>query len=236
LAFLALLVLGHGLGEVADIDRLTERDCLDYRVTDWVVHHRGQWPTLTQVAHQLTRLGNPWVATAGVVSIAALLYLFYRRGVPTIRRGEALFWLVIAGGGRVMDQLLKLWFQRERPPVPHRLVLETSFSFPSGHSVFAAVFFTLSAILFARSIPARFRQYRPILIASCLLVALGIAASRVWLGVHYLSDVVGGFVLGLAWAWAACGIRFGWAHLVQRRAAARLRRLAETNPGGLDLT
>src|SRR4051794_5105570 len=77
LAFLALLVLGHGLGEVADIERLTDSGTLDYRVHSWVVRHRDDYPRLTRFARAVTRLGNPWIATSAVFAIALTLHMLY---------------------------------------------------------------------------------------------------------------------------------------------------------------
>jgi len=165
---------------------------------------------------------NTPVATAITFAIALLLYGLGRRRVGLLRRREAIFWLSVAFGGRGIEVLLKDYFQRDRPPLLYRLVTETSFSFPSGHSVFAAILFTMLAILITRALPRLSRAWRIAVGLLCLLMALLVGASRVWLSVHYVTDVGGGLVLGLAWVEIAYLIRFGWGHWNHRRRAARL--------------
>lgn len=228
IVFVALLGAGVVIGEVADIDRQIAPDSLDQDIMDWVLRHRGESPSVTRLFSAVTRLGNPNVATSAIVVIAVLMFVLHRRGVYRIRRGEAWFWIMLAGGGRLLSILLKLWFRRERPPPALRLVTEDTFSFPSGHSIFAAVCFVLTAVLLTRSLPAVLARFRVPLIAACLTISLLVAASRIWLGVHYLSDVLGGFALGLTWASACCAIRFGWDRWHRRRRG----RLAGEASGG----
>jgi undecaprenyl-diphosphatase len=120
----------------------------------------------------------------------------------------------------MLNLALKLWFRRERPPELHRLIEEGGFSFPSGHSAFAGVFFGMLALLIARGTPERPAWFRVVGVLACLVLAVLVAASRVWVGVHYPSDVIGGLLVGAGWAVAAWLVRTGWAHWRFRRAAA----------------
>lgn len=210
IAFAVVIVLGHLAGGWVDMDGDIDPASIDRHVQEWVARNRSAWPILTRLALMITQLGNPEVATTTVVVIAAAFLLLRTFGIGKIRKGEAFFWLVVAGGGRLLSMGLKLWFRRDRPPLAGRLVPESTFSFPSGHGMFAGVFFLLIAMVVVRESSGLPRRFRPVLIGLGLVIALSVAASRVWLGVHYVSDVVAGFLLGAFWAGAALLIRYGW--------------------------
>jgi undecaprenyl-diphosphatase len=219
LALAVLAALGWAFGEAAEAARSKEPDGLDRHVLAWVVRHRDEWPGLTRFFRAVTWLGNTQVATASTILIAVALLALGRRRVGNLRKREAFFWLGVAIGGRTLDLLMKAYFQRARPPSIYRLVTETSFSFPSGHSVFAAILFTMLAILTTRALPTLSETWRVVVALLCILMALLVGASRVWLTVHYLSDVAGGLVLGLAWVEIAYLLRFGWRHWREWRTA-----------------
>jgi undecaprenyl-diphosphatase len=102
------------------------------------------------------------------------------------------------GGGLLLSSLLKGWFNRPRPEiVPHLSYVYTS-SFPSGHSMLAAVvYLTLGSLLAASVTRRRIKAY--ILFVAILLTTL-VGVSRVYLGVHYPTDVLAGWMAGLAWS------------------------------------
>jgi len=101
-------------------------------------------------------------------------------------------------GGEIILELLKLAIARPRPVGILPLVKAYGYSFPSGHSLVAAATYTTAAILICRELR---RPLHRILVAAAagLTIAL-VAASRVYLGVHYASDAIGGILLGIAWA------------------------------------
>jgi undecaprenyl-diphosphatase len=109
-------------------------------------------------------------------------------------------WLVLAAsaGGLIISSLLKHEFERRRPSVvPHLATVYTS-SFPSGHSMMAsAVYLTLGALL-TRIVPER--SAKVYFIAVAILVAILVGLSRVYLGVHYPTDVLAGWTAGSVWA------------------------------------
>lgn len=218
-AFAGVMLMGLFLGLWVDMDGGAEAKTLDHRVNAWVVANRGFWPTVTTIARAATRLGNPAVATPAVFAIAATFFLLHRLGIGRVRRDEAPFWLLVAGAGTLVSNALKPWFQRDRPPLESRLVREMNYSFPSGHGIFSGVFFVLVAMLIIREPHHLPRWLRIALLAVTLLVSLSVAASRVWLGVHYLTDVTAGYLLGLSWGGAAVMIRLGWSFWPGRRAA-----------------
>jgi undecaprenyl-diphosphatase len=127
----------------------------------------------------------------------------------------ALFVAAATGGGIILSTLLKLGFDRPRPDlVPHGSHVYTA-SFPSGHSTMAAiVYLTLGAML-SRILPTtRLRSY---VMAVCILVTLAVGVSRVYLGVHWPTDVLAGWLVGAAWAllWGMILVRMQLAMAVE---------------------
>jgi undecaprenyl-diphosphatase len=214
LAFCALVALGLAFGEMAKAARLGVADGLDLHAVTWANHHHHDWPGLEHLFQWVTWLGDTAVATTATVLVALVLVVLGRLRIARFRMREAVFWLAVAISGRLLCIVLKLWFQRARPPVDwHREVMDDDvLSFPSGHSMFAAVFFTMLAILITHALPRRWRWLRLGVIGICVMMALLIGASRVWLCVHYPTDVAGGLLLGVAWVLIAYVLRFGWAH------------------------
>jgi membrane-associated phospholipid phosphatase len=209
-ALIALLAVGCAFGPVAATANRAESNLLDERASAWLAEHRADWPAVTLLAHGVTRVGNPEVAVPLVGLAALTLLVLHRRGVVGIGKGEAAFWVAVPLGGDLLDGVLKGWYERERPPPSLRLVAETSYSFPSGHSLFAAILFGLTAILLVRLLRNTPAWKRGVAVSLVLTPAVLIAASRVWLGVHYPTDVLGGLLLGSACLIAACLLRFAW--------------------------
>lgn len=146
---------------------------------------------LVQVAIDVTALGG-----TGVLAIILLIVVGY---LALDRRYDAIGLIVVAtAGGGVLSELLKWWFARKRPEIVPHLVNVGSASFPSGHSLLAMVtYLTLGAVL-ARFVPRR--RTRTYCIVVSLLLAVLVGLSRVYLGVHYPTDVLAGWSAGLAWA------------------------------------
>ena len=111
------------------------------------------------------------------------------------------FVIVAAGSGLGAGLVLKLFFQRERPSVvPHLHAVHTT-SFPSGHSMMSAVvYLTLGALLAGFGERRRHKAY---FLAAAMLLTLLVGLSRVFLGVHYPTDVLAGWSAGLVWAMAS---------------------------------
>lgn len=140
------------------------------------------------------------------ITLAGILYLLLRK-----RRRTALFLFVAIAGGQLLSSALKFGFDRPRPDlVPHGMTVYTA-SFPSGHAMMTAIVYLTLAALLARSESRRRLKAFPLLLAACVTLLVGI--SRVYLGVHWPSDVLGGWMIGSAWA-AAC---WTLAVLLQRR-------------------
>lgn len=189
-AVLAILVwLGHELdeGDGAAFDRAV---MLWMRVPG---HPELPWGAawLPSAARDVTALGSTTVLSFVVVATTLFLWL---RG----RGRTALLVLASTTLGAVAITLVKALVGRSRPDLIDRLMVETSNSFPSGHAASSAiVYLTLATLLFP-VVPER--RMRAFLIAVALTLVGAIGVSRVYLGVHWPSDVIAGWALGSAWA------------------------------------
>jgi undecaprenyl-diphosphatase len=146
---------------------------------------------LTWGAQDITALGSPTVLGLTVLAVTGYLVLhgLYRNG---------LFIFAASIGGWVLNWLLKLAFARDRPDVVPHLREVMSSSFPSGHALTsAAVYLTLGTLLM-RIAEGRLAKYYCIAIAMFVTFLVGV--SRVFLGVHYPSDVIAGWLIGMSWA------------------------------------
>jgi membrane-associated phospholipid phosphatase len=161
---------------------------VDTRLAHWLHDHAS--PGWTSFFERVTWLGNVPVLVA--VTAAAAAVLAWKR-----RRTELLLLILAVVGAEILTLGLKLGFHRERPFFSDPLASETSYSFPSGHaSVSLAVYGTI-AFIAARNL-ANVRARLAVLVAAGILILL-IGISRLYLGVHFLTDVIAGFSLGLAW-------------------------------------
>ncbi len=189
-------------GETAALDRailLSLRDPVD------PTHALGPaW--VEETARNVTALGS--IVVLSLITLTVLGYLLLLG-----KRGAALLLLLSVGGGMVLSSLLKMGIARARPDlVPHGDVVFTA-SFPSGHSLLSAVvYLTLGALLARFAARRRLKAY-PLLVAMALTLLIGV--SRVYLGVHWPTDVLAGWCVGAAWA-ALCWLVALW---LQRRGA-----------------
>jgi membrane-associated phospholipid phosphatase len=187
----ALLVLAGSLWALGVIIDETIREGevrTDERVADWL-HGRATDP-FTDVFRAITTFGN--FATLIVVVVIAVAVL-WRRG----ERTDALFVAVAFLGAQVLSSGMKLGFRRERPFFPDPLATESTFSFPSGHALISLAVYGSIALVVARRLPRR--RDRILLLAATGLLVLAIGFSRLYLGVHFLSDVLAGYAAGIAW-------------------------------------
>lgn len=161
----------------------------DERVLGIFIRLRSPW--LNDLAVEFTSLGSATLIIV-IILIAETVLLLARL------RSRAVQLLLAASGAGITMLLTKWVFARPRPEPLHHVIAEAGFSFPSGHSLeAAAVYFTIAllACRHFREAGARF-----VLLTFATLISTGVAASRVYLGVHYPSDVTAGLCLGVAWA------------------------------------
>jgi undecaprenyl-diphosphatase len=174
------------LGSLADGVRDQEVFALDTWATPFL--HGISSPALDAFFNTLTALGSSLVVLPIFLVAVALLTL--RR-----RYGATLFLSVALAGSLAIDFTMKLIFQRPRPKLDYAAVLP-DYSFPSGHSMNGVVFY-VSLALIAWSVFGR--RVGVTALAISIVLAFGIGVSRIYLGYHYLTDVVGGFLAGTVW-------------------------------------
>lgn len=146
----------------------------------------------------LSEVAGP-TASLGLALIA-LLALFARRAHATMA-GFAF----AAGGANAAWVLLKTLIERPRPSLELAAFIEPGFAFPSGHATNAFAFATFAAVLLSRALPRGYARLA--VVALPCIVAAFIAFGRVYLGVHYVSDVVAGAALGIAFGWGGVLLR-----------------------------
>ena len=207
LAFAATTILGLLVGAVI-FQSPGKNTILDLQVASWVTSVRPDHPALTSVAKIVTRLGDFEIAGTIVAMIVVALLLAQRQGSSRVDAEEAPFWLIVAIGGQLMNWCIKGLIRRDRPPMEGRIVEADFYSFPSGHGTFAGVSLMLAAMVMIRIWREHSRTRIVVGIALATILAISVAASRVWLGVHYASDVIVGFSLGMIWAGLCHAIRF----------------------------
>jgi len=195
------------------VEDLAEGDTkVDTRLADWLHEHAS--PDLTTFFEAVTRLGN--VSTLLVVVLLTSAVLWRKGWIAELQL------LVLAGvGAEIITVGLKHGFQRDRPFFSDPLATESSYSFPSGHaSVSLAVYGTLGFIA-ARHLGSRRAQFA--VLAGTTVLVLLIGFSRLYLGVHFLSDVIAGYSLGIAWV-ALCVVLLQLRlRLKERRQTSRYR-------------
>jgi undecaprenyl-diphosphatase len=149
--------------------------------------YAGNRPVLLSIARFFTALGEPTVLIGAGVAVAVGLWWAGYRRLPLVL-------VAVVALGRLLSEAQKYWIARVRPDLqPHLVVVKTS-SFPSGHATSSMIFYLALALM----LTAGTRWQRPA-VAAAVLLSLAIGTSRVMLGVHWPSDVVGGWAFGMLW-------------------------------------
>jgi len=177
------------------IQRFDERVLLWFRrPEDLSVPIGPEW--LLSAAREITALGSATVLLILIFSVAGYLLLERRYGLMGLV-------LVSTFGGVLMTTLFKDFFGRPRPSVVPHLVPVSSLSFPSGHSLLSAVVYLTLGALLARDTTDRVTKTYLVVLSATITVMIGL--SRMYVGVHYPTDVLGGWVAGTFWA-LCCGL------------------------------
>jgi undecaprenyl-diphosphatase len=189
LVFVVMTIALAGISEdVANHEPLT---LIDVQVSNWLQTHRSV--PLTKAMFVFTFFGS--TGAVSCIAIAFGLYLIWQRRFA---------WLAVVVssvfGGMLLNRLLKYAFQRPRPRFNDPLLTLTGYSFPSGHTMMATALYGALAVYLctANSDRQHRKQHIVIVIAAAVLIGL-VGFSRMYLGAHYLSDVLGAMAEGLAW-------------------------------------
>jgi undecaprenyl-diphosphatase len=205
--------------DVADDSAEEKGRAFDMKVLEWLHpyadHAEPRGPAwFDHAVRDLTSLGS--VAVLAAIVLIVFGYLALQR-----RRLEAASLAVSLGGGLMLSETLKQVFERDRPPFEWHATDALNASFPSGHALLSTVVYLSLGAMLARAV--RTRTMKAYVMGVAVVLALAVGASRVYLGVHWASDVLGGWSLGAAWA-TLC-----W--LAERAIARRLKRARERAAG-----
>lgn len=186
LGLFACVLLLAGLGWLCQ--EVWEKEAFQFDTTLLLWLHQRANPLLDQLMLSITRLGNPAIVV--MIVLTNLGWFLWRQ-----RRLEALMLIVACAGAVILNKALKLVFARPRPSLWTPLIQEHSYGFPSGHALGSLVLYGFLAYILACWYP---RQSRWIYgIATSAIVLIGF--SRLYLGVHYPTDVAAGFSVGFLW-------------------------------------
>jgi len=169
----------------------------DIVIASWI--HRRVNPTGITVSRLISEIGSP--TTMGVIAFIGGPIILWRRRFTLL-----IAWIAAFGGGGLLEKLLKILVHRTRPPFTPTGPDQQSLSFPSGHTMMCTI--GMSMVLYALFVPKRFGEpWRGIIggLGAALVIAVGV--SRVYLGAHYPSDVLGGLVAGAGWVAICVGVR-----------------------------
>jgi undecaprenyl-diphosphatase len=181
-AVLSLFLFGWIAGEMREGDTIK----FDLAVRNWV--HQFASPGMTRAMTAVSLLGYDLLIVALVMALAVFAYLQWRRAAA---------WLAITmAGALALDLALKYAFQRPRPQ-PFFGAAPHSFSFPSGHALCSFCFYGVLAGLIAARTRSKVLRVAVGVMAAALIVAIGL--SRIYLGMHYPSDVIAGYLAAAVW-------------------------------------
>ncbi|WP_172405485.1 phosphatase PAP2 family protein [Mycobacterium paraense] len=218
LGFVVVAAVAVGFTEV--LEDVLEGDGIagiDRPAARWLASHRDLW--LTATLRVITAGGDPLFLTALALPISVLAGWRCRSWRPVV--------LALVGGAGMALVLFtaKALVGRQRPPLPFAAIAADGYSFPSGHATGTAAIMVLSAWMISRWLITGW-EGRVFVWAMAIGSALVIGYSRVYLGVHYVSDVLAGWLLGIAWAGIVMLVGSWWT-----AAAPRSVRSGKSAPG-----
>jgi membrane-associated phospholipid phosphatase len=168
---------------------------LDRYLLLWI--HQLANPQLDSIMLFFTALGDP--PTVISIFVMTIAWLGMKR-----RYTDGIRFTIACMGGVVINQVMKLFFAKPRPELWMRLITETSFSFPSGHAVGSMIVYGF----FGYTVATEFQQYRKYVYTIASILVMTIGFSRLYLGVHYPTDIIAGYGVGFLWLTTCLKIRY----------------------------
>ena len=196
---LSFLILLGCLGLLALFGWLSqevlEKEAFSFDTTILLWLHQHSNSSIDSLMLTITKLGDPEFVVV-LVTISFSLLLWYKR----VWAAQILFLTCL--GGLILNQGLKLVFAKPRPQLWTPLIVEHSYSFPSGHALGSSALYGFLAVLLASQYP----RYRLGIYSIAVVIVGSIGLSRLFLGVHYPTDIIAGYAVGLLWLIACVGI------------------------------
>ncbi|KQO12404.1 phosphatase PAP2 family protein [Paenibacillus sp. Leaf72] len=178
-----VLFISIGLSVQTELVRMLDQEVIHYIQ----LFHAPIW---TSIMKFLSFIGSVYIVSLLAVPITLFLLLVWKS------RRETIVFLTAVIGSALLNLGLKLLFQRARPSL-NAIIVEAGYSFPSGHSMSAFTFYGIVTYLCWRHIPLEQARIWLLAFSSIMIASIGI--SRIYLGVHYPSDVVGAYLISLVW-------------------------------------
>jgi len=195
LAFILCICFGVLFGYIASAISTESIVDFDRTVIDFVQATETSW--LTTVLKGFTWIGSAYFVAP--VGFLAVCYLYFKLHY----RHQAFLFATVMVGTVVLNALLKLYFKRERPEI-HRIMDANGFSFPSGHTMMAFSLYAIIAYIAWRNVHTTLSHILLLLFAATMIITIGM--SRIYLGVHYPSDVIGGMAASALWMTIAISV------------------------------
>lgn len=188
MALVIFMICGLGFSLMSVLVSNSMTHSFDSNIISWV---QGlETPLLTIIMKFFTMIGGGMPIVIIMIMVMAILYQFLGH------RRELIFIAYVMMGSWLINKLLKQVFQRDRPMF-HRIAEASGYSFPSGHSMNAFALYGAIAFLIWKHVPTLFGRIMIIILSSLFIVIIGV--SRIYLGVHYPSDVIGGYLMSACW-------------------------------------
>ena len=207
--FVAAVLVLYGFAWLANEVLDQETQAIDSATRDFLLQFASS--QMTQAAQLVSLLGSEIVLA--VTALLLIVFAWQRRW------GMALTLVLVTGGAEALNNILKSLFHRTRPEPVIGFITAQQFSFPSGHAMVSAAFYFYVVSL---AWPYVHGLWRGILVGGLILLVLLVGLSRLYLGVHYLSDVIAGYLAGFLWTDAVILGR----RALRARQQARLAELA----------
>ena len=194
-ALVLCIMFGIAFGYIASAIVNESIAHFDSAVIEFVQGLEAPW--LTSIMKVFTWIGSGYVVTAIALVGFIVLYFVLRY------RHQAFLLLTVVTGSILLNKALKSYFKRERPEI-HRILDANGYSFPSGHSMMAFALYAIIAYIAWRNLKTTMSRVALVLFTALMIIIIG--TSRIYLGVHYPSDVVGGFAVSALWVTIAISV------------------------------